>query len=180
MLSDCGCLARIGAPIGALLLGAAGCVVPPDLAPANDDATAPNSPPIVVSVADKFGNPFTRPGPRSVTIGDDRLTVTVSDNDVDDTLTLWFFVDYGLPAPTARRSQCLAPPSSAGTAERTVLCEIDTVCLDGDPASNPHILELEVFDRTPDDNGEPEFRSVAPPGLSTGWWWEMNCMEGSS
>jgi hypothetical protein len=162
------------------LVGLSACVVPPDLSTAADDTTTLNSPPIIVSVADRSGNPFTRPGPRSVTTGDDRLAVTVADNDLDDVLTLYFFVDYGLPTPTPRRVECLAAPSANANPQRTVLCEINTVCLEGEAQTNPHVLEIEVFDRAPVDNGDPPFRSVAAPGLSTGWWWQINCLEGSS
>lgn len=163
---------------GGLLAGA--CVVPPDLSTGGDDTATVNSPPIIVSVADRSGNPFTRPGPRSVTTGDDRLAVTVLDNDVDDVLTLYFFVDYGLPGPTPRRVECLAAPSASGDRRRTVLCEINTVCLEGEDQTNPHVLEIEVFDRPPVDNAEPPFRSVAEPGLSSGWWWQINCVEGGA
>lgn len=175
--------ARRGPPIALALglpLAAAACVVPPDLSPEGDDTTALNSPPIIVSVADRSGNPFTRPGPRSVTIGDDRLAVTVADNDLGDVLTLYFFVDYGLPMPTPRRIECLAAPGASEVPQRTVLCEINTVCLEGEQQSNPHVLEIEVFDRSPVDSGDPPFRSVPAPGLSSGWWWQINCAEGSS
>jgi hypothetical protein len=163
----------------ALMVPAAACVVPPDLSIEGDDTPAPNSPPIIVSVADRSGNDFERPGPRSVTIGDDRLAVTVADNDLTDVLTLYFFIDYGLPSPTPRRVSCLAAPSASGERQRTVLCDINTVCLEGEELSNPHVLELEVFDRTPVDTGTPAFRSVPAPGLSTGWWWQINCVEAS-
>lgn len=183
LVAGCRTAAHLGrSPIPlalALAVPAAACVVPPDLSPQADDTGAPNSPPIIISVADRSGNPFTRPGPRSVTIGDDRLTVTVSDNDLADVLTLYFFVDYGLPTPTPRRVECLAAPGTSAVPQRTVLCEINTVCLEGEQQSNPHILEIEVFDRTPADSGDPPFRSVAAPGLSSGWWWEMNCTEGA-
>lgn len=170
----------VGAALALAAAGAGACVVPPDLTSTGDDTAALNSPPIIVSVADRSGNPFTRPGPRSVTSGDDRLAVTVADNDLADVLTLYFFVDYGLPDPTPRRVECVAPPSANDDPQRTVLCEINTVCLEGEAQRNPHVLEIEVFDRPPVDNGDPPFRSVAPPGLSTGWWWQINCIEGSS
>ena len=183
VLAGCRTAAHLGrSPIPlalSLALPTAACVVPPDLSPEADDTVTENSPPIIVSVTDRSGNPFTRPGPRSVTIGDDRLTVTVSDNDLGDVLTLYFFVDYGLPAPTPRRVECLAAPGTTTVPQRTVLCEINTVCLEGEQQANPHVLEIEVFDRPPVDSGDPPFRSVAAPGLSSGWWWQMNCTEGA-
>lgn len=155
-------------------VGGAACVVPPDLSIEGDDTPAENSPPILVSVADRSGNPFTRPGPHTLTIGDDRLTVTVADNDRADVLTLYFFVDYGLPLPTSRRVECLAAPGTDGERERTVVCDVNTICLPTEASTN-HVLEIEVFDRNPVDTGNPPFRSVAPPGLSTSWWWDITC-----
>ena len=174
-------VARAGAPAAvALAVAGGGCVVPPDLTSSGDDVAALNSPPIIVNVADRSGNPFTRPGPRLIAIEDDRLAVTVSDNDLDDLLTIYFFMDYGFPAPVARRAECLAAPGGTATPERTVLCEINTVCLTGEQQSNPHIFEIEVFDRAPVEGAEPLFRSVAAPGLSTSWWWQVNCTEAPS
>ena len=176
-------LARFGAPARALALSlpaaaCVACVVPPELSPEADDTPAGNSPPIIVSVTDGSGNPFTRPGPRTITIGDDVLSVTVSDNDLDDALTLYFFVDYGLPTPTPRRVEC--PAVATDTPLRTVRCVVNTVCLEGEQQRNPHVLEIEVFDRPPVDNGDPPFRSVAAPGMSSGWWWQINCAESGS
>ena len=170
--------ARRAAPALALSLALPGCVVPPDLSLEGDDVPAENSPPVLVSVADRSGNPFTRPGPHTITIGDDRLTVTVADNDRADVLTLYFFVDYGLPLPTSRRVECLAAPGANGERERTVVCDINTVCLPAEVGTD-HVLEIEVFDRNPVDTGDPPFRSVTPPGLSTSWWWDITCMGGA-
>lgn len=177
-----------GAPVGAAAialgliapLGAAGCVVPPDLTTSADAGLTLNSPPIIVNVADRSGNPFTRPGPRLLTIENDRLAVTVSDNDLTDVLTIYFFTDYGFPAPVARRAECLAAPGASEEPQRTVLCDVNTVCLEGEQQTNPHIFEIEVFDRAPVDGAEPLFRSVAAPGLSTSWWWQVNCTEAPS
>ena len=114
------------------------------------------------------------------TIENDRLAVTVSDNDLTDVLTIYFFTDYGFPAPVARRAECLAAPGASEEPQRTVLCDVNTVCLEGEQQTNPHIFEIEVFDRTPADGGDPLFRSVAAPGLSTSWWWQVNCTEAPS
>lgn len=158
-----------------LLAGSVGgCVVPPDLSIGDDEPPDVNDPPIIVSVSDRSGNPFTRPGPRSVIIENDRLAVTVADNDLADVLTVWFFLDYGLPSPTAHRASCVAPGGGESTT-RTLLCEINGVCLAGEEQSNPHILEIEVFDRTPNESGDPLFRAVPAPGFSTSWWWQINC-----
>jgi hypothetical protein len=110
-----------------------------------------------------------------VNAGDDRLAITVLDNDLEDVLTLYFFLDYGLPSPGPRRAECLAAPSASGDPRRTVLCDINTVCIEGEAQTNPHVLEIEVFDRPP-----VEFRGVTAPGLSTGWWWQVNCVEGGT
>ncbi|HUQ04418.1 MAG TPA: hypothetical protein VM261_18085 [Kofleriaceae bacterium] len=155
---------------------AAGCVIPPDL-DVDRDASIVNSAPVLLDVRDEAGNPFERPGPRDVTVGQGRLVLTISDPDLSDTLFVRYFLDYGLPAPTPARGQCEAAPGSTPTLERQITCSLVGVCTT--PALGPdHVFEIEVFDRPPVvDDPTRLFRALDPPGLSSGWWWQATCVE---
>jgi hypothetical protein len=155
---------------------AAGCVIPPDLS-VDRDASIVNSAPVLLDVRDEAGNPFERPGPRDIIVGQGRLVLTISDPDLSDTLFVRYFLDYGLPAPTPARGQCEAAPGSTPTLERQITCSLVGVCTT--PAlGSDHVFEIEVFDRPPVvDDPTRLFRALDPPGLSSGWWWQATCVE---
>ncbi len=154
---------------------AAGCVIPPNLSLEENDA-AVNSAPVIRDVRDEAGNPFERPGPRDVTVGQGRLVLTLADPDLTDTLYVRYFLDYGLPAPTPARIECEAAPGAMPTLDRQITCSLVGVCTT--PALGPdHIFEIEVFDRPPVvDDPTRLFRQLAPPGLSSTWWWKATCV----
>jgi hypothetical protein len=156
---------------------AAGCVIPADLSVDKGDA-AVNAAPVILDVRDEAGNPFERPGPRDITVGQGRLVLTISDPDLADTLYVRYFLDYGLPAPTPARIECEAAPGAMPTLERQITCSLVGVCTT--PALGPdHVFEIEVFDRPPVvDDPTRLFRALQPPGLSSGWWWQATCVEG--
>jgi hypothetical protein len=155
---------------------AVGCVFPPSLE-LEDSGVAVNSAPVIVDVRDEAGNPFERPGPREIVVGQGRLVLTLSDPNLTDTLSVNYFLDYGLPAPTPARIECEAAPGASPTLERQITCSLVGVC--SSTAIGPdHIFEIEVFDRPPitDDNTRL-FRKLDPPGLSSTWWWKVTCVE---
>jgi hypothetical protein len=162
--------------VTAVVLAAAGCVFPPDLTQEKDDASV-NAAPVILDVRDEAGNPFDRPGPRDITVGMGRLVLTISDPDINDTLYVRYFLDYGLPAPTPARIECEAAPGAEPTLERQITCSLVGVCTT--PALGPdHVFEIEVFDRPPVvDDPTRLFRALDPPGLSSGWWWQATCVE---
>ncbi len=159
-----------------IALGAAACVIPPNLDVDTGDA-AVNAAPVILDVRDEAGNPFERPGPRDIIVGEGRLVLTISDPDLADTLFVRYFLDYGLPAPTPARIGCEAAPGATPTRDRQITCSLVGVCTT--PAVGPdHIFEIEVFDRPPVvDDPTRLFRQIDPPGLSSGWWWQVNCVE---
>lgn len=162
--------------VTAAVVMAVGCVIPPDLSVDKGDASV-NAAPVILDVRDEAGNPFERPGPRDITVGQGRLVLTISDPDLADTLYVRYFLDYGLPAPTPARIECEAAPGATPTLERQITCSLVGVCTS--PAVGPdHIFEIEVFDRPPVvDDPTRLFRALAPPGLSSGWWWQATCVE---
>ena len=162
-----------------VLAMASGCVIPPSLSLEENDA-AVNSPPVLRDVRDEVGNPFERPGPRDVVVGAGRLVITAADNDLDDTLFVRFYLDYGLVNPTPPKITCQALPGATPTVERQVTCSLIGVCNSGDVGAL-HVFEIDVYDRMPiDDEPTRVNRSVAAPGEVSTWWWQVDCRETSS
>jgi hypothetical protein len=154
---------------------AVGCVIPPNLSIEENDG-AVNAAPVIKDVRDEAGNPFERPGPRDIVVGQGRLVLTLADPDVNDTLSVRYFLDYGLPAPTPARIECEAAPGATPTVDRQITCSLVGVCTT--PALGAHVFEIEVFDRPPVvDDPTRLFRQLDPPGLSSVWWWQVNCVE---
>lgn len=171
------CRGVVAAVVLVTVLGA-GCVFPPSLE-LEDAGVDINAAPVIVDVRDEAGNTFERPGPREIVVGQGRLTLTLSDPDLDDTLSVQYFLDYGLPDPTPARIKCDAAPGAEPTLERQINCSLVGVCTS--TALGPdHIFEIEVFDRPPivDDNTRL-FRKLDPPGQSSTWWWKVTCVEGA-
>jgi hypothetical protein len=160
----------------AVLTGA--CVLPPSLSVDEGDA-AVNSPPVIRDVRDEAGNPFERPGPRTLVVGEGRLVITASDADLNDTLYVRYYLDYGLVAPTAAKITCRAAPGAMPTLQRQITCSLVGVCTAVDVGAE-HILEIDLYDREPQDDGKRLFRDVAAPGEYTTWWWKVSCLETAS
>jgi len=160
-------------------LAAGGCVIPPSLSLEENDA-AVNNPPVLHDVRDEVGNPFERPGPRDIVVGQGRLVITASDNDLDDTLYVRFYMDYGLVDPTPAKITCQAAPGASPTIERQVTCSLIGVCTASDVGTE-HMFEIDLYDRTPiDDEPTRINRSVAAPGEVSTWWWKVECRESST
>lgn len=152
-----------------------GCVLPPSLELDESDASV-NSPPVLRDVRDEAGNPFERPGPRELLVGEGRLVITVADVDLNDTLYVRYYLDYGLAEPTPAKITCPAAPGATPTRERQVTCSLVGVCTGADLAEE-HVFEIDVYDRQPQDDGQRVFRDVTPPGEYTTWWWRVSCQE---
>jgi len=163
-------------PVVLFVAALGGCVFPPSLTLEEDDASV-NAAPVILDVRDEAGNPFERPGPREVIVGQGRLVLTISDPDLGDTLFVRYFLDYGLPAPTPSRVECEAAPGATPSLDRQITCSLVGVCTT--PAVGAeHIFEIEVFDRPPVvDDTTRLFRQLDPPGLSSTWWWKVSCVE---
>ena len=151
----------------------AGCIIPPSLGVEQQDAGV-NSPPSIISVrSDQTELP--EPGPVDFEVGQTSpLNLTLLDTDLGETLYVRVFVDYSKDSPTAQRSSCTA--ASSGQATRTASCPLQGVCLPGDVATNPHLMQVMVFDRQPLETGElPLFQAMPPGGLSTDRTYQLNC-----
>jgi hypothetical protein len=155
---------------------AGGCVVPPPLDPDISADAGPNSPPVIVEARDSALNPL-RP-PTSITVVRGAVAMiglTVLDTDAADTVNVRVFVDYDRD-PLGPRSECVAPPAADGTSTRTTDCPTQPLCLTGDTTSNPHLLEIEVYDR-PLVLGSSTFRETTPPGLFSTWTFDLFCVD---
>ena len=162
------------------LLG--GCLFSPDLSVDEDEFTAPY-PPVIFSSAD----PFEFPGPLLINRGETRiLSVTVLDNDIDDTIFMRLYVDYTLENPLPALSECSAP-SSEFEARILTTCPMSAVCnlIPVGADDELHILEALVSDSPfvtdsdPIAEGQPAFRAIADPVNSTPVVrsWPFRCVE---
>src|ERR1051326_2031938 len=104
-------LHRLGAVRAAMLsIFSVGCIIPPSLSVDNQDAGV-NSPPAIIQVnSDQQELP--EPGPVLFTRGTGKLTLTLIDTNIDDTLFVRVFVNYTTKDPTAPRAFCSASPGS--------------------------------------------------------------------
>lgn len=160
-------------------LSTAGCVIPPSLEVEVSDAGF-SADPTIRSAA----SPFEFPGPFTVARDDTDVTLslTLRDNDVDDTLFVRLFLDYDPESGAGLLSDCVSAPT--GERDRVLGCPINTVCSlieDGD--TTLHNLEAHVTDRlwlTADDPGaadQPPLRAIdleAGAGDSVRGW-TMRC-----
>lgn len=160
-----------------VLLGLGACVIPLDLEVEVSDAGI-SSPPVLESAA----SPFEFPGP--FTLGRDdtdvNILLTISDNDIDDTLFVRLFLDYDADQNTNLVTDCIAPPT--GDRERSASCVGDTICNfieEGD--TSLHTLEAHVTDRLwltaddPDAEGQPPLRAVAANAGDSVRSWTVRC-----
>lgn len=157
----------------------AACIIPPSLEVEVNDAGV-SSPPVVRSAA----SPFEFPGPFTVTreATDVSISLTLRDNDLDDTLFVRLFLDYDPESGAGLISDCVSAPT--GERDRVLGCPINTVCSlieVGD--TSLHTLEAMVTDRLwltagdPDAVGQPPLRAVdvnAGAGDSIRGW-TMRC-----
>jgi hypothetical protein len=153
-------------------LALTGCVIPPSLTIGEDAGI--NSPPAIEAVAgDQQALP--EPGPVGFDVGRTagNLSVSMIDTDVTDTLYVRIFVDYNTPDRLDARVRC--PPSSTGIAQRTVTCNLSTLCTDSDVGVQRN-MSVVVFDRMPlEDGSEPPFQAMPAGGLSSSRFYFLKC-----
>lgn len=159
---------------------AGACILPPPLEIGNADAGTSAKP----TVEQVLPEDFATPGPPvKLTPGEDRImTLVVHDEDVDDTIHVRFFVDYGDPDPTNFKADCTAAPS--GEPERSVECNTRTLC-DGITPDNSteHFLEAVVADAeflaTSDPEAEDQlpFRAIPTTASKSTTTWTLICLE---
>lgn len=152
------------------LLGAAACVVPPDLE--LDEVEGANHPPVLRRVRDSAGTELRRPGDIELVVNEGELVVTAEDLDLDDTLYVRMYFDYGFDEATPVRVQCEAAPGATATLSREITCPLPGLCNDALTMNGGmHILEIDVLDRVPTSTAARPFRDVTAPGeIATGMW----------
>ncbi len=157
----------------ALLLGTA-CVYPAPLELDTPDG-GPSSVPLIVSASP---SEFAFPGIMAVDRGDQRsLFLSLRDNDLDDTLHVRLYVDYGRPSETGPLGECAA--AAAGDKTRVADCSISSLCANADP--DQHVLEALVADRefliesSPLGEGQPPFRRLPSNAAFSIRSWLMEC-----
>jgi hypothetical protein len=154
-----------------------GCLFPPSLSSETQDAQV-NSPPAILSVRTNQAElyPF---GPLPVVQGmlGQQLAVTLLDTDLDDILYVRVYVNYTPAEPTPPRSSCRTTDSDSP--QRSATCDISALCLRADVGLESDVT-VEVFDRELLDEGTPQFKAVAPPGISTYQAFKMTCTGGST
>lgn len=181
LLRSPGRMARVlvaGALVSPLGLG---CVLPADLEPAGADA-GPSSPPVIV-----LANPpeYAFPGPIVVSRENPPVMVLEAiDNDVSDALFVKLYVDYGRPVPQPAFGECQSGLDDAGSRQRTIRCQTNSLCNSIDPLDDGnHVLEAMIADREflplgdPAAALQPAFRALydwprAGYSLSS---WVMQC-----
>jgi hypothetical protein len=154
---------------------AAGCVIPPPGEVQQDfDAGVLNSPPALLAASPPE---LDFPGPLVVVQGDQRqVTLTLSDNDIDDTLHVRFFRDYRNDAPTPPLNATSGEIPVSGGVLRLGVFGLGSWC-NGTPDVDPalHLLEVMVADREFVE-GEPLFRALpigaSPPAFRA---WTITC-----
>jgi hypothetical protein len=160
---------RHHAVIGWLCLGLAGCVIPPPLERENLDASV-NSIPVITRLDPNFPSP----GPIAIHRREQEpMSLTVRDNDLNDTVYVYLFVDYNYPRPVPPLSSC---QSSVTELDRTLTCPLNTLCaFEEGPPDQLHFLEALVTDRALLPEGEPLYRAL-PPGTGVSHRaWLMTC-----
>ncbi len=165
------------APVGfaVLSLMLVGCVIPPSLSVDNQDAGV-NSPPAITQVSSDQ-TVLTEPGPVLFEKGPGAgsLRVTLVDSDKLDTLYVSVFVDYHVPQLTDEpppRSTCIAAPNM--TEKRVAVCDLGALCLSSDIGVTRNMTVV-VFDREPNEPGEPFFQHMASGGMSTSRFYFLHC-----
>jgi hypothetical protein len=168
---------RIAVPT-ALLTGCP----PPPLSLDEPDA-APNATPAVLSVRSETGVELDGGiATNTIVNGVSTMTLTLADNDVDDTLYVRGFFDYNptISNPPSPRANCSVGPSDPRSVERTVTCSLGALC-DASAVGDglPHVFDILVCDRPPDDAGmqTPRFNSCMPPAFAVPRTYRVICEE---
>ncbi|MEJ7603281.1 MAG: hypothetical protein WKG01_35670 [Kofleriaceae bacterium] len=151
------------------------CVIPPSLSVEQQDA-GQNSPPAILSVRDETTE-YEEPGPLQVERGDVKnLAIELLDTDVTDTLQVRVFVDYTLEDPKAPRATCTSTTTTQP--RRTVTCDVSSICTVDDAMDDEdEHMRILVFDRIPNETGEPPFQSMPLGGLSTSVFFLLKCQD---
>ena len=151
------------------------CVLPPALSLDQPDAGA-DSPPLIVSVRGENAEELTPPGPLVFQRGAGSISLTLEDNDLGDTLFVRVFVDYHHPDDVPARAACSAAPATQ--AQRATTCVLNGLC-NGIDAAPDHLMEVEVYDRAPLEDGSatPLYRAIPPDGRSTSKSFFVTCQD---
>jgi hypothetical protein len=162
-------------PAFGLAAATVGCVVPVPLELETADAGRTAQPEFVSAAPSEFEFP----GPLLLDHGDQRrMTLTLRDQDLADTIYVRMFVDYDLPNQTGFVSDCVAVPSSALT--RIADCSMAAVC-NGVTDTDKHLLEAMVSDREFLSTGDPRamgqdaFREVPFDAATNFRTWQLTC-----
>jgi hypothetical protein len=153
-----------------------GCVIPPSLSVAEDAGL--NAPPAITSIrSDQVDLP--EPGPVTFAAGAGTINVEVLDPDVADKLFVRVFFNYEIGNPTAPRAASTA--AATGEALRKVTCDVGALCLAQDIPNREdytyHGMTVQVFDREPLETGTPRFKAMPDGGLSTSWFFYLDCVD---
>ena len=154
-----------------------GCVIPPSLSVENQDAGT-NSPPSIIAVrAEDVALAEADPDKEAIFVqGEGTIAVQLLDTDVLDTLYVRVFVGYTAANPEGPRSSCTAAP--AGTARRTVTCDVSAVCLMRDIGMVRNMTVM-TFDRQPLESGDPPHQAMPEGGLSASKFFFLRCEAGT-
>lgn len=154
-----------------LCLALAGCVIPPPLERENLDASV-NSIPVITRVDPNFPSP----GPIAIHRQEQEpISLTVRDNDLNDTVWVYLFVDYNYPSPVPHLNSC---QSSVSELDRNLTCPLNALCaFEEGPPDQLHYLEAMVTDRALLPEGEPLYRALPPDTGVSYRSWLMTCNE---
>jgi len=165
---------------GPLVLGTSiGCVIPAPLQLDESDAGT-NATPLIVSSGP--APDFSFPGPLAMEHSDQRrLTLTLNDSDVDDTLHVRIYRDYDENS-IGFVSSCTFPPSGEKT--RVGDCLTQSFCNNvADTDQENKLLEAMVTDRAfldesdPAGEGQDAYRRIQAGTQSSFRTWIMNCQD---
>jgi hypothetical protein len=153
---------------------ASGCVVPPPLELGGPDAGA-NSPPVILSAG---GAKYSFPGPFEVVRGEmETISVTLQDIDLEESLYLNLYVDYGIDGtPTPSLSTCSVQQQETDPSVHIAACPTQSLCttidlIDG----SEHFLEAMVSDEAVLNTGVPEFRALPETSAFSFRAWQFTC-----
>ncbi len=149
-------------------------MIPPSLSVTEDAGV--NSPPAILAVrSDQQELP---PGETVVfDRGAGMINLTLIDTDLTDTLYVRVFIDYTVGDPTPARASCTSAPPEPAAAQRSVTCDVSSVCKPGDVGKPPLNMSVVVFDRMLLESGTPAFQAMQMGGLKTSLFYFLTCQE---
>jgi hypothetical protein len=169
----------LASSLSAAVVAPAACVLPPPLEIESLDAGLSAAPVILAA------KPLAFPGPIVIQRGDQntRLSLEIHDPDVNDSLFVRLYVDYGIPGQNNFKSSCsLAASPTSREPLRTVDCSVSTLCNDVPETDTAlHFLEAMVSDRQflessdPRARTQPLFRAVPEDAGYSFRAWLMQC-----